>query len=122
MTILCRVCAEFRNPDGTLIHKVGTAERNVPHQAPDMIIRDPLFTLLESDGSLTAVTTKAEEKKLENTDPTAGVDASGKRLQPTSAKTESDVVFAEGSSAGDSPDPVKPETKTTGRTRKTGAE
>ena len=135
MTILCRVCAEFRYPDGSLIHKVGPAERNMPHQAPDNISLDPLFALLESDGSLTAVTTKAEQKKLENMDPTAGVDASGKRIQPEPADPESNAVSAESTAdnlaakqetkstgTNTASASAKTEAKTTGRTRKTAGQ
>ena len=142
MILLCRVCAEFRDAEGTLLHKVGIRERNLPHQAPDNIVQDPLFGLLESDGTLTAVYTKEEQKKLENMDPTAGVDASGKRIPPVQPDPEpngkvdlSEIAGITGTvgnaetagtsetgTASETSASGKKETKSAGRARKTAGE
>ena len=147
MILLCRVCAEFYAPDGTLLHKVGMKERLVPHEAPDNITIDPLFTMLVSDGTISYVSSKEDQKKLEQMDPTAGIDASGKRIQPemenSDAEAESAGYADKSENAGSTEKPgtagmteatgtdeadmtseasVKKETKTTGRTRKTGGE
>ena len=134
MILLCRVCAEFYAPDGTLLHKVGMKERLVPHEAPDNITIDPLFAMLVSDGTISYVSSKEEQKKLEQMDPTAGIDASGKRIHPEPAETESIVDSAETISpdetienkdadfASEASVSGKKETKSTGRTRKSGGE
>ena len=146
MILLCRVCAEFYAPDGTLLHKVGMKERLVPHEAPDNITIDPLFAMLVSDGTISYVSSKEEQKKLEQMDPTAGIDASGKRIQQEPAGTDAAAeetenpdgdgntgaignagtaeaagtdqagIATEASASG------KKETKSAGRTRKTGGE
>ena len=122
MILLCRVCAEFYAPDGTLLHKVGMKERLVPHEAPDNIVIDPLFDMLVSDGTISYVSSKEDQKKLEQMDPIAGIDASGKRIQPDTAETESIVDSAETNGSEPASAQVKPEQKPTGRTRKTGGE
>ena len=54
MFILSRVCADFRNKKGEVIHRVTPADRLGFHEAPDAIQEDPLFSMLVSEGSLEA--------------------------------------------------------------------
>ena len=122
MILLCRVCAEFHSPDGTLLHRVGMKERLVPHEAPDTIQTDPLFALLVSDGSISAVSSKEEQKKLEQMDPTVGIDASGKRIQSETADPETVTESAGVPGDAAASTATKPETKSIGRARKTGVE
>ena len=146
MILLCRVCAEFRAPDGSLIHKVDSKLRLVPHEAPDSIQLDPLFDMLLVDGTLSYVSSKEDQKKLEQMDPTTGIDASGKRIQPETAETDATAEENEnpdadgnngaignaGTAEAAGPNEAgiatetsasgKKETKSTGRARKTGGE
>jgi len=80
MRILSTVCAEFKDENGVVVHRVDGKNRNKNHKAPEVIRRDPLFAMLERDGSLEAVFTEEDARKLDKIDPEAGVDASGKRL------------------------------------------
>ena len=71
MLILSRVCAEFRDRSGAVIHTVTPAMRLSFHEAPEAIRQDPLFTLLRNDRSIEVADQGARRKQLEN-DPEAG--------------------------------------------------
>ena len=119
MILLCRVATEFYAPDGTLIHKVGMKERLVPHEAPDNITIDPIFAMLVSDGTISYVSSKEELKKLEQMDPTAGIDASGKRIQPETTETDAvktadDIADASGIAGNNGKSGTAGMTETTG--------
>ena len=86
MTIICHVCAEFRNPGGDTVftvepNRLGCILSNVPEE----IRQDRLFDMLAADGSLEAIQSLEKQKVLE-ADPTAGIDAEGKRKSSDMAK------------------------------------
>ena len=81
MLILSRVCVDFHDAHGQIVHSVTPANRNTFHNAPEAIQEDPIFDLLCRDGSLEAGITQARQRQMEN-DPTAGHDASGKLIPP----------------------------------------
>ena len=70
MMILSRVCAEFRDRTGAVIHRVTPADRLTFREAPEAIREDPLFRMLLEEGALEAAITPARMKKLED-DPAA---------------------------------------------------
>ncbi len=78
MLILSRVCAEFRDASGAVLFRVTPQNRFTFLEAPDAIRRDPLFSLMVSEGSLEAVVSAARKRALEN-DPAADTDAAGRR-------------------------------------------
>jgi len=78
MLILSRVCAEFRNRKGTIVHRVTPDTRLTFQEAPEAIREDPLFQMLVDEGSLEAAVTPVKKRKLEN-EPMDGADASGKK-------------------------------------------
>ena len=81
MLILSRVCADFHNKKGELIHRVTPLNRLTFHEAPDAIREDPLFRMLVEERSLEAALTPAEKKQLE-ADPLQGADAAGRKRAP----------------------------------------
>ena len=86
MKILSRVCAEFKDPKGNVIYRIGPADRLVyKDDAPEAIRGDLLFKALLADGSIEVIETEARKKAVEQ-DPAAGTDASGKKL--TKAKAD----------------------------------
>ena len=78
MLILSRVCADFHNKKGELVHRITPASRLTFHEAPESIREDPLFRLLVEEGALEAAVTPVEKKQLE-ADPLKDVDASGRK-------------------------------------------
>ena len=78
MLILSRVCADFHNRKGELVHRVTPAARLTFHEAPESIREDPLFQMLIRDGSLEAAVTPERQKQLE-AEPLRGTDASGRK-------------------------------------------
>ena len=78
MLILSRVCADFRNRKGELVHRVTPLNRLTFHEAPESIREDPLFRMLVEEGSLEAAASPAAKKQLE-ADPLEGADAAGRR-------------------------------------------
>ena len=89
MLILSRVCVDFHNRKGEVVHRVTPANRLTFHEAPDSIQEDPIFQMLVNEGSLEAGVTAAKKKILEQ-DPTAGSLADGKKIRP-----ETEAVPAE---------------------------
>lgn len=81
MLILSRVCADFRDRAGNIIHRVTPVNRLTFHEAPDSIQEDPLFRLLVNDGSLEAAPSAARRKKLE-ADPAEPVPAAEGEAAP----------------------------------------
>lgn len=81
MLILSRVCAEFRDRNGAVIFRVTPATRLTFLEVPEAVREDPLFSLLLADGSVEAVTSAGERKRLE-ADPLQGADPSGRRAAP----------------------------------------
>jgi len=78
MLILSRVCADFHNKKGELVHRVTPLNRLTFHEAPESIREDPLFRMLVEERSLEAAVTPAEKKQLES-DPLEGTDAAGRK-------------------------------------------
>lgn len=87
MLILSRVCADFHNRKGELVHRVTPLNRMTFHEAPESIREDPLFRLLAEEGSLEAAATTLQRKQLEN-DPAEGADAAGRKRAPSRKTTE----------------------------------
>ena len=90
MLILSRVCVEFRDHAGMPVFRVNPWERNVLIQAPEAIREDPIFALLEAEGSLDVVKNEKQAKMLE-ADPIQGADASGKRKSTNKKKTAAEA-------------------------------
>ena len=78
MLILSRVCAEFRDRSGAVIHRVTPETRLTFREAPEAIREDPLFQMLVSEGSLEAAVTPVRQKQLE-ADPLEGSDPAGRK-------------------------------------------
>lgn len=81
MLILSRVSAAFHNRKGETVFTVRPGQLNTFLEAPEEIREDPLFDMLSADGSLEAVKSVQQRKKLEN-DPLQGVTPEGKKIQP----------------------------------------
>ena len=79
MLILSRVCAEFRDHTGAVVHRVTPETRLTFREAPETIREDPLFRLLVSEGALEAAASPVQRKKLE-ADPLRGADAAGRKV------------------------------------------
>ena len=108
MLILSRVCAEFRDRSGTVIHRVTPETRLTFQEAPESIRLDPLFRLLVDDGSLEAAVTPVEKKKLE-AEPLRDTDASGRRIREASPAKEGPNAVK--TPAGKAPESPKPKTQ-----------
>ncbi len=87
MLILSRVCADFRNKKGELVHRVTPLNRLTFHEAPESIREDPLFRMLAEEGSLEASPSPAAKKQLDN-DPLEGADAAGRRRRAAGKTAE----------------------------------
>ena len=86
MLILSRVCAEFRDHTGAVVHRVTPETRLTFREAPESIREDPLFHLLLEEGSLEAAVTPARRKGLE-AEPQKGTDAAGRKSRQARAGT-----------------------------------
>ena len=89
MLILSRVCAEFRDHTGAVIHRVTPETRLTFREAPEAIREDPLFQMLLNDGSLEAAVTSVQRKKLE-AEPLEGTDATGRKV-PAAVSPETEM-------------------------------
>ena len=78
MLILSRVCADFHDRSGAVIHRVTPENRLTFHEAPEGIREDPLFRMLVEEGSLEAAVTPVRQKQLE-ADPLEGSDPAGRK-------------------------------------------
>ena len=76
--VLSRVCAEFHDHTGAVVHRVTPETRLTFREAPESIREDPLFQLLVNEGSLEAAVSPAQKKQLE-ADPLEGSDAAGRK-------------------------------------------
>ena len=90
MFILSRVCAEFHDRHGNVIHRISRNDLLTFREAPDAIQEDPLFQLLLADGSIETPPKDAKEKKKLENDPTAGADASGRRIVDAGGVSDDD--------------------------------
>lgn len=103
LTIVCHVAAEFRDRTGRTVFAVSPSDTARILQAPEEIQEDPLFRLLSGDGTLQAVTSVEEKRRLES-DPLAGIDAEGKKISRKAPKDENSAE----SSAAVEPDKAEP--------------
>ncbi len=87
MLILSRVCAEFTDRNGRVIHRVTPADRMTFREAPEAIREDPLFRMLLEEGALEAAPAPARRKELE-ADPAGETDAAGRRRRTTRKTAE----------------------------------
>ena len=87
MLILSRVCAEFHDSGGRLLLAVRPENLLSFIEAPEEIQADPLFALLQRDGSLEAVRSVSQRQELEN-DPVADTAADGKKAALSSGESE----------------------------------
>ena len=87
MLILSRVCAEFRDHTGAVVHRVTPETRLTFREAPESIREDPLFRMLVSEGSLEAAVTSSRKQALE-ADPLEGTDAAGRKVPAASPAGE----------------------------------
>lgn len=87
MLILSRVCAEFHDSGGRLLLAVRPENLLSFIEAPEEIQADPLFALLQRDGSLEAVRSVSQRRQLEN-DPLADTAADGKKASLPSGEPE----------------------------------
>ena len=81
MLILSRVCADFHDRNGAVIHRVTPATRLIFHEAPDAIREDPLFAMLANDGSIVFPPKDEKERKRLENEPLLGVDPTGRRIK-----------------------------------------
>ena len=87
MLILSRVCAEFHDRSGAVLHRIVPADLGLFREAPDSIRQDPLFQLLVDDGSIKYPEDTAKQKALEQ-DPMKGAYADGREIKVKPAKAE----------------------------------
>ena len=85
MLILSRVCAEFRDHTGAVVHRVTPETRLSFREAPESIREDPLFQMLIDEGALEAAVTPVQKKRLE-ADPLEGADAAGRKETPSAGR------------------------------------
>ena len=81
MLILSRVCAEFTDKNGSVIHRITPSMIGLFHDAPEAIRGDLLFNLLLADGSIKTPEDARKDRNLEQ-DPMKGVAADGKEKIP----------------------------------------
>ena len=108
MLILSRVCAEFRDRTGAVIHRVTPETRLTFREAPEAIREDPLFELLIREGSLEASMTPVQQKQLENA-PLEGADAAGRKPAAASSRAGRKTKAKEEPAAEIKPDEEKTE-------------
>ena len=77
MLILSRVCAEFHDKNGAVIHRITPAMIGLFHDAPEAIRGDLLFDMLLQDGSIKTPEDARKDRNLER-DPMGGATADGK--------------------------------------------
>ena len=79
LTIVCHVAAEFHDRTGKTVFTVSPSDTDRIIQAPEEIQEDPLFGMLTGDGTLQAVASLEDKRRLEN-NPLTGIDAEGKKM------------------------------------------
>ena len=108
MLILSRVCAEFTDRNGAVIHRITPAMTGLFHDAPEAIRGSLLFQMLVEDGSIKMPEDARKDRNLEQ-DPMAGADASGREIKPEKEqKPEAAATPAKGTKT------VREETKPAG--------
>ena len=87
MLILSRVCAEFTDKSGAVIHRITPAMLGLFHDAPDALQGDLLFNMLLDDGSIKTPEDARKDRNLEQ-DPMNGATADGKEIKPEKVAKE----------------------------------
>ena len=85
MLILSRVCAEFTDKSGAVIHKITPAMLGLFHDAPEALKGDLLFNMLLADGSIKTPEDAKKDRELEQ-DPMIGMAATGKTVDVEATK------------------------------------
>ena len=111
MLILSRVCAEFHDRRGEVIHRITPAMLGLFHDAPDAIRDDLLFSMLLADGSIKTPEDAKKDRNLEQ-DPMAGATADGKDKEKT---PEASAKPAKGTKAKADEKPAEAEQTKLGR-------
>ena len=81
MLILSRVCAEFTDKSGALIHKITPDMLGLFHDAPEALKGDMLFNMLLADGSIKTPEDAKKDRELEH-NPMKGATADGRDKVP----------------------------------------
>ena len=81
MLILSRVCAEFADRSGAVIHRITPAMLGLFHDAPEALKGDLLFNMLLADGSIKTPEDAKKDRELEQ-DPMKGASPDGKDRIP----------------------------------------
>ena len=81
MLILSRVCAEFHDKSGAVIHRITPAMVGLFHDAPEAVRGDLLFDMLLKDGSIKTPEDARKDRNLEQ-DPMKSATADGKEKAP----------------------------------------
>ena len=115
MLILSRVCAEFHDQSGAVIHRITPAMLGLFHDAPDALRGDLLFEMLVSDGSIKRPEDAKKDRNLEQ-DPMKDAAADGKEIVPekepeTVAKTVKNTKAARAENKTAEDKPAEPEQK-----------
>ena len=87
MLILSRVCAEFHDKSGAVIHRITPAMLGLFHDAPEALKGDLLFEMLVADGSIKRPEDAKTDRNLEQ-DPMKGATADGKEIKAEKAARE----------------------------------
>ena len=87
MLILSRVCAEFTDKSGAVIHRITPAMLGLFHDAPDALKGDLLFNMLLDDGSIKTPEDARKDRNLEQ-DPMKDATADGKEIKPEKVAKE----------------------------------
>lgn len=101
MKIVSHVAVDFYDKNRNLIFSVPAHLIDHFLTAPDEIQEDIIFGMLLKDRSLEVFETPAQKKALEN-DPTAGVNAEGKKTKPDRKAAGKDTAEDAASSDGKS--------------------
>ena len=81
MLILSRVCAEFTDKSGAVIHKITPAMLGLFHDAPESLKGNMLFNMLLADGSIKTPEDAKKDRELEH-NPMKGASPDGKDRIP----------------------------------------
>ena len=112
MLILSRVCAEFTDKSGAVIHRITPAMLGLFHDAPDALKDDLLFNMLLNDGSIKTPEDARKDRNLEQ-DPMKNATADGKEKAPEKEpETESAAKTTKAAKTAKAEDkPAEPEQK-----------
>ncbi len=66
MLIISHVCVDFHDEQNNLLFRVKAQDLLKPLEAPESIMKDPIFRMLVKEGTLSAVESKTDRKLAEN--------------------------------------------------------